>query len=592
MYKLLELGPLLSFIAEGFILFDEEGTITVINPHASLLLDYTSGELVGEQIDEAFEIYLDDELLAKDKRITNEVFRAGKPFVVPSGHTMYFGSKSGRKFPVFASAKAMKFKGENMGVLVFRDITTEKALENYKKNTADILSRLTPVWQRTATGDFSGKVLMPEREDEFTELMVGVSLMMEDLRELEQTRKKSEEEKHKLAEEYSKELEKKVTEKTSELSKTKLHIETIIENLPDGLIEYDSDFTVLRINRAAEKMLGVGSVGVVGKQIKPADIEKIELESLVKVSYPELATEGRKIPKEISGLSSAEVQEILIKYPIELEVQVVTAPVINPATSEKYGLVKVIRDVTREKMISKNKSEFISIAAHQLRTPLSSVKWVMKLVIDGDMGPLNDEQLQYLNRGYETNQKMIGLVNDLLSVARIEGGRFGYSFKESDIRETIEVALRTSRFVAKERGVEILFQDNTKGIEPFVFDSEKISLAIQNLLDNAIKYSNFEGRVVFEVEKEGDYLKFKISDHGVGIPKVQIGRIFSKFFRAENVIHMQTVGSGLGLFIVKNIISRHGGDIFVESEEGKGTTFTFTLPVKEDLIPKEEKLFY
>ncbi len=398
---------------------------------------------------------------------------------------------------------------------------------------------------------------------------------------------------------YAVDLEKKVVErtreveaKTSELVKAKAHIETIIENLTSGLVEYDNDFIILRINHTAEEMLGIKRDSVVGKQIRPEDTTKIELESLARVSYPGLVVGVRKLPKEISGLTIADVHEIMVRYPLDRELQVITAPVTNPATGEMYGFVKVIRDITREKMISKSKSEFISIAAHQLRTPLSGVKWTMKLIMDGDMGPLNPEQLQYLERGYETAQKMVVLVNDLLNVARIDDGRFGYEFKAGDIIKTLLATVNNSKLAAKARNIEIEFIDNTGGVEPFVFDAGKISLAVQNLLDNAIKYTNPMGKVVLEIGKEGDYLKVKISDNGVGIPKAQIGRLFSKFFRADNVMHMQTDGSGLGLFIVKNIIERHGGNIVVESEEGKGTTIIFVIPLKKELIPKEEKLAY
>ncbi len=496
----------------------------------------------------------------------------------------------------------------------------EKAYESYKKITADTLSRLTPVLQRAAMGDFSVKIEIPEREDEFTELLVGLSIMTEDLRELEKTREKLEEEKiqateekRRIIEDYSKDLEKNVEEKTAELEQSrkavlnlledslgdkekidqaKIHIETIVENLTSGLVEYDSNFIILRINNAAEEMLGIQRGNVAGKQISPEDIANRELESLVRVSYPGLTPGVRKLKKEISGFSGADVHEIIVRYPLERELQVVTAPVTNPATGETYGFIKVIRDITRERMISKSKSEFISIAAHQLRTPLSGIKWTMKLIMDGDMGPLNHEQLEYLDRGYETAQKMVRLVNDLLNVARIEDGRFGYEFKMADIVETLSVTLNNSILAAKARNIEVEFIDNTGGVEPFVFDAEKISLAVQNLLDNAIKYTNLGGKVVFEIEKEGDYLKGKISDNGVGIPSAQMERLFSKFFRADNVMHMQTDGSGLGLFIVKNILLRHGGNITVESEEGKGTTFIFVIPLKEELIPKEEGLTY
>lgn len=599
MDSLKEFGPLFSFIAEGLILFDEKGVVTLANPHANLLLDYTSGEIIGKNIDEAFDVYIGDELLARENKIVRTIFELGKPFAVPHGQVIFFQSKSGRKFPVFASAKTLTLHGVPQGALVFRDITTEKALENYKKNTAEILSRLTPVLQKTATGDFSVKISVPEKEDEFTELMVGLSLMMEDLREIEQTRQKTEEEKitaveekRKLTERYSKELEKTVEEKTSELNQTKVHIETVIENLTSGLIEYDSDFTIVRINYAAEEMLGLARGSVVGKTIKPEDTTKIETESLARVSYPGLVPGVRKVSKDVSGLNAADVHEIVIRHPLEKELQVITAPIINPKTGETHGFIKVIRDITREKMISKSKSEFISIAAHQLRTPLSAVKWAMKLVIDGDMGPLNPEQLQFLNRGYETNQKMISLVNDLLNVARIEDGRFGYSFKEANIIEVIDAIINSSKLASRERDVDVELVNNAADLKPFVFDAEKMTLAIQNLLDNALKYTNPGGKVVLDVSVEGDYLKMKVSDNGVGVPKNQISRLFSKFFRAENVIHMQTSGSGLGLFIVKNIITRHGGDIKVDSEEGKGTTFTLVIPLKEELIPKEEKLTY
>ncbi|MHB1118168.1 MAG: PAS domain-containing protein, partial [Minisyncoccota bacterium] len=243
MDSLKELGPLFSFIAEGLILFNEKGVITMANPHANLLLDYTSGEILGKHIDEAFDMYLDHDLMEDENKIARTVFGARKSFIVPHGHTLYFQSKGERKFPVFASAKLLTLYGVPQGALVFRDITTEKALENYKKNTAETLSRLTPILQKAAAGDFSVDVAIPEKEDEFTELIVGLSLMIEDLRELEQTRKKIEEEKmtvveekRKLTEQYSKELEKKVEEKTSELNQAKMHIEAIIENLTSGLV--------------------------------------------------------------------------------------------------------------------------------------------------------------------------------------------------------------------------------------------------------------------------------------------------------------------------------------------------------------------
>jgi len=121
-------------------------------------------------------------------------------------------------------------------------------------------------------------------------------------------------------------------------------------------------------------------------------------------------------------------------------------------------------------------------------------------------------------------------------------------------------------------------------------DSEKLSIALTNLIDNAVKYTPGGGRVRLTLRRENDFAVLSVSDNGVGIPKADWHRVFSKFFRASNVIRMETEGTGLGLFIVKNIIKRHGGEISFVSEEGQGTTFTFTLPFNKELVLKEEKV--
>lgn len=600
-----EIGTLLSFIAEGLVLFDKNGEVKLVNPHASLLLDFTADEFLGKNIDSLFEIYLNDTLLPEQERITHSIFSLGRPFTTPRGSIIYFKSKSGRKFPVFISAKAITTEEGVSGVLIFRDITTEKELENYKINTAKRLSELTPILQQASTGEFSGKnVPVPEKEDEFTELIVGLKLMLDDLGELDRAKeknqiekieavKRTEEERRKLTEQYSKELEGKVEEKTSELKRAKTHIETVIENLTTGLIEYDSLFTIVRINKTAEEILGVSRADVLGKRIEPKDInEKPEWKSLIEISYPAISQSVRKVSKEVSGVD-ADVTDIMITFPLEREVQVTTLPVTSVFSGDPKGFIKAIRDVTRERIIARSKSEFISIAAHQLRTPLSAVKWTMRLLMDGDLGVLNSSQLKLLGRGYETNEKMIQLVNDLLNVSRIEDGRFGYRFNKANIIETLTSVVSSSNISAREHGVKLLFKIPTQPLPLFVFDQEKISLAFQNLVDNAIKYTPPEGTVTVTVAQEAQYVKISVHDTGVGVPKNQIERLFSKFFRAENVIHMQTSGSGLGLFIVKNIIARHGGKISVESEENKGSTFWFTLPIDESFIPsKDEKVAY
>lgn len=592
------LGGVLSFVAEGVIVFNEQGEIAQLNPHASLLLDYTSSELLGKHIDSALAVHFDDVPLAPGETVFQTVFIAKKVFLVPRGKTAFLKSKSGHVFPVFISARAITVNGVTQGVVVFRDITTEKALENYKKETARRLSTLTPFLQRTATGDFLSDMLVPEKEDEFTELFVGLKLMVDDLREIEKQRereqtekieaiKKTEEERRKLTEQYSKELEKKVEEKTNELLQSKVHIETIVENLTSGLIEYDSEFTLLRMNRAAEELLGIDRAEVVGKQITPKDIDKDHWQALVTVSYPALSPTAKKIRREATGLN-ADVNELTVRHPLERELQVITAPIIDPATGESRGFIKGIRDITREKMIARSKSEFISIAAHQLRTPLSAIKWTIHMVINGDLGPLNPSQVKLLNNGYETNEKMIQLVNDLLNVARIEDGRFGYDFKQNDLLKVINSVIGGVKHMSSEKAVTVELIAPAEGLGLFVFDTNKTALALQNLVDNAVKYTPAGGKVTVTVEKADPYVRVTVKDTGIGVPQEQLSRLFTKFFRAENALHMQTSGSGLGLYIVKNIILRHGGKFDVQSKEGEGSTFSVTLPMDEKMIPKED----
>ncbi|HED38489.1 MAG TPA: HAMP domain-containing histidine kinase, partial [Ignavibacteria bacterium] len=158
----------------------------------------------------------------------------------------------------------------------------------------------------------------------------------------------------------------------------------------------------------------------------------------------------------------------------------------------------------------------------------------------------------------------------------------------ADFIKTVEEVISNVSILAKERNITLEFEKPKEYLDPFVFDANKMPLALQNLIDNAIKYTPPGGNVKVSIEKKGKYIEIRVKDSGVGIPNDQRKRLFSKFFRARNVLRMQTAGSGLGLFIVKNIITRHGGKIDVKSKEGEGSTFYFTLPIVEELIPKEE----
>lgn len=241
----------------------------------------------------------------------------------------------------------------------------------------------------------------------------------------------------------------------------------------------------------------------------------------------------------------------------------------------------------RNLTISRVKSQFVSVAAHQLRTPLSAMKWTLRLILDGDMGELTPKQREFLTQGYQTNERMIRLVNDFLDISRIEEGRFGFQFSRVRIADIAQKAVTDASLQSQAAQVSVELASQVKADLTCIADEERLLTAMANLLDNAIRYNHPGGVVTVTVTEENGVIEVRIADTGIGIPKDEQAKIFARFYRASNALRHQTEGSGLGLYIVQNIIRRHGGDISFESEEGKGTTVLFTIPVQGDSVKQE-----
>jgi len=231
--------------------------------------------------------------------------------------------------------------------------------------------------------------------------------------------------------------------------------------------------------------------------------------------------------------------------------------------------------------LDRAKSHFVSVAAHQLRTPLSIIKWTFRMLLSGDFGKINEEQKNVIQRGYDVNEGTIRLISDLLDVARIEAGRFSYSFNTVDIEKIIKDVVEMNGPRAKEKKIDITISKGAGSKIPSTkADEAALQVVLQNLLSNAINYTLPGGKIELVYKKKGKFIEVRVKDTGVGIPQRQMSRIFTKFFRGDNVIRMQTSGTGLGLFIAKNIITAHKGEMGVESQEGKGSTFWFRIPIK------------
>jgi signal transduction histidine kinase len=241
----------------------------------------------------------------------------------------------------------------------------------------------------------------------------------------------------------------------------------------------------------------------------------------------------------------------------------------------------IVRFVDQIIRLNKMKSEFVSVASHQLRTPLSAIKWEAELLLTKLKKGLNTKQLENVNSIYSLNQKMIRLVNDLLDVARIDQNRLIVRKKNFDFLKVVEFILSELSSLVKKRNVEIKW--NVKKNLPLVFgDPDKIKLVIENLVNNSIKYTTSNGKVEIKIFKKDNFLMFEIKDNGVGIPEDQHKRVFEKFFRSDNAVKYQTEGTGLGLYIAKNIVEQLDGKIWFQSIENVGSVFGFSLPIAKN----------
>ena len=242
----------------------------------------------------------------------------------------------------------------------------------------------------------------------------------------------------------------------------------------------------------------------------------------------------------------------------------------------------VFDGVDKEKEISRMKNEFISLASHQMRAPLTSIKWYAELLLtDKSEDRLKGEKRKFVEEINKVNEKIIGLVDDLLNVSRIEAGsKFIIKKKNTNIVPFIMRAIKEQEVLAEQKKIQIVCENKPKGQMIISADGGKIKQVFQNFLSNAVKYSPEGSTIIISCSEDKNAHIFSVKDQGVGIPKEQQNRIFEKFFRASNVLLTEAKGTGLGLYIAKSIIEGHGGKIWFKSKEGKGTTFYINLPKK------------
>ncbi len=336
---------------------------------------------------------------------------------------------------------------------------------------------------------------------------------------------------------------------------------SIVRHLVDGLLYFDEKHKLVLANPKAEEILGVKKKELMNKCI--SEIVKI----------PTFKPFEKLLSKNIQNIVKRKVE---VNKELILEVSVIPIDIAKKGT----GTLMIFHDISREKRIERLKTEFVSLVAHQLRTPLSGAKWALRMILDGEAGKPTQDQVNFLEKIYQSNERMIKLIDELLDITRIEEGKYLHNPTFTDMESIVQFVFTSRKKQASIKNLKFVFKRSKKLLPRVKVDVSKIKSALENLIDNAINYTLKDGEVTISLNQVGSEVVCSVKDSGVGIFEEEQARVFSKFFRGSNVVRLETDGSGLGLFITKNVIEAHGGRIWFESAPGKGTTFYFTLPVE------------
>jgi PAS domain S-box-containing protein len=366
------------------------------------------------------------------------------------------------------------------------------------------------------------------------------------------------------------------------IEKEKATDEAMISSIGDGIIAIDKNRKIKIVNQSALDMLGFKREELIGKDF----IETIKIES----DKEELVNpEDRPSLQSLKTGQKNSVNVIWLKKDLtKLAVQQTSSPIIqNNVTT---GVILVFRDITKEKEIDRAKTEFVSLASHQLKTPLSSINWYTELLLDQDAGKLNTAQQDYMKEISKSNSRMIDLVNALLNVSRIDLGTFAIDPSPTHLDSIMKETLEDLKINIQEKGHKVI-EKYDKELPEISADPKLTRIIFDNLVTNAIKYTSKNGLITIsmKVDKMNKFIRVCVEDNGYGIPKDQQGKIFEKLYRADNAKLMDADGTGLGLYIIKSIVDRSGCKIFFESEENKGTKFCIEFPLSGMSKQKGEK---
>jgi PAS domain S-box-containing protein len=347
--------------------------------------------------------------------------------------------------------------------------------------------------------------------------------------------------------------------------------EAIVQSIADGVVVNDAHGVILLVNTAAEQILGRSAESVLGQDVR----------TVFEVFSPggrEKALSG--IESLMASAASPDFKSETVQTMLETTDRTVgahLAPVVAQG-DEFLGIVTVFRDITKEAEADRAKRKFITGISHELRTPMTSVKGYTDLLCKGRVGDVNKEQQKFLSAIKSNADRLAALINDLIDLAQLEEGPGKMDLKPLQMEEVIREATSLWRQPIEEKGLT-LEVDVAEGLPEVRGDRERIVQVLANLLSNACQYTLSGGRIALSVSLAEETLRVDVTDTGIGIAPEDQDRVFDRFYRADHpVVQQESDGAGLGLALAKMFVEMHGGRIWVDSELGRGSTFSFTLP--------------
>lgn len=350
----------------------------------------------------------------------------------------------------------------------------------------------------------------------------------------------------------------------------RINLNVVLAEVKDVIVAVDRSDCVVLLNLAGEKMFEQTEAEVMGKKFGDAFVIIDRGGSLVSLNaLIENDTSADDNTPQVYRVVTQNKENIYVNVHIRQ---------VNGGDSEIRKIV-IIHDVTREQELEKMKLDFVSIAAHELRTPITAIRGYLSALDQETKTKLNDEEKEFFQRVLISSDELSSLIDNLLNVTRIERGAMKLKPDALMMDKIIKDEIERQINLADQKGIAIDYVPPTRMMPPVKADKFWVSQVVMNLLSNAIKYTQTHGKVAIEVTQVDNMLQIGISDNGPGIPAEALDHMFEKFFRVSGELEEGSKGTGLGLFICKAIVEAHGGKIWVESELGVGSKFSFTIPL-------------